>query len=375
MSEPGSNEDAASEFEKVFAPLRGSNPTRPRPEDDTVPGVAQPRPEDDVVPGAVRPRPEDDQGGGPTPLVRLEGLRKSYGAHVALEGLSFDLYPGDILGFLGPNGAGKTTALRILATILKPDQGTATLSGQALGDVDKVRKNIGYMPDFIGTYDDLHVFEYMEFFARAYAVTPDVREFAINEALTTTDLFELKMRPVDGLSRGQKQRLALARLLMHDPPVLLLDEPAAGLDPRARVQLRDILRTLGRKGKAIIVSSHVLEDLADLSNKIAVIDQGKLLAFGETSELLRRLRDSRRWKIRLREVDETERLRVFLGTQPEVQEVVYVGSDLFVTCKGGDEIAEAIHQRMFENKFRLLEFAEEALGLEELYLRITGANQ
>ncbi len=362
MSDSDSQDQAASEFEKVLAPLRES-------------GAPQPRPEDDIVPGVARPRPEDDRGGGPEPLIRLESLRKVYGSHVALEGLTFDLFPGDILGFLGPNGAGKTTALRILATILKPDQGTAKLDGHPLNEVDKVRKSIGYMPDFIGTYDDLHVFEYMEFFARAYAVAPDVREFAISEALTTTDLIDLKMKPVDGLSRGQKQRLALARLLMHDPPVLLLDEPAAGLDPRARVQLRDILRSLGKKGKAIIVSSHVLEDLADLSNKIAVIDRGQLLAFGETSDLLRRLRDSRRWKIRLREAEETERLRLYLESQAEVQEVVYVGSDLYVTFKGGDEVAEAMHQRMFENKFRLLEFAEEALGLEELYLRITGAHQ
>lgn len=351
---------AAQEFESVLAPLRSPN---------------QPRPEDEVVPGRSRPRPEDDMGAGPAPLIKVDGLRKTYGSHVALAGLSLELYPGDIMGFLGPNGAGKTTTLRILATILKPDQGSATLAGHPLSEVDKVRQKIGYMPDFIGTYDDLHVFEYMEFFARAYAVKSDLREFAINEALTTTELMDLKMRPVDGLSRGQKQRLALARLLMHDPPILLLDEPAAGLDPRARVQLRDILKTLQRKGKAIIVSSHVLEDLADLSNKIAVIEQGRLLAFGGTSDLLHRLRDSRRWKVRLRQPEETERLRIFLEAQPEVQEVIYAGNDLFVTFKGGDEVAEAMHQRMFENQFRLLEFAEEALGLEELYLRITGGGQ
>lgn len=348
-----------SEFEKVLAPLRDSSAHRPRPEDD-------------VVPGPARPRPEDDLGGGPKPLIHLEGLRKTYGSHVALDGLSLDLYPGDIMGFLGPNGAGKTTTLRILATILKPDQGTATLAGHSLEQVHEVRRKIGYMPDFIGTYDDLHVFEYMEFFARAYEVRSDLREYAINEALTTTELIDLKMRPVDGLSRGQKQRLALARLLMHDPPVLLLDEPAAGLDPRARVQLRDILRSLQQKGKAIIVSSHVLEDLADLSNKIAVIENGRLLAFGATADLLRRLRDSRRWKVRLRLAEETERLRLFLQEQPEVQNVVYAGSDLLVTFQGGEETAEAMHQRMFENGFRLLEFAEESLGLEELYLRITG---
>lgn len=337
-------------------------PRRPRPEDDVVPS-GRPRPEDDVVPS--------DSGA----LLEVQGLRKTYGSHVALEGLSFELYPGDILGFLGPNGAGKTTCLRILATILKPDSGTARLAGHGLEELEKVRRKIGYMPDFIGTYDDLYVFEYLEFFARAYDVKADLRSYAIEDALKTTGLGELRDKPVDGLSRGQKQRLALARLLMHDPPILLLDEPAAGLDPRARVELRDILRSLRKKGKAIIVSSHVLEDLTDISNKVAVIDQGRLLAFGTTTELLNRLRESRRWRVRLRDESETERLRSFLKEQREVSDVVYDGNELYVTFKGGDEVVEVMHRRLFDNDFRLLEFAEEALGLEELYLRITGAGR
>lgn len=325
------------------------------------------------MPSGQKPRPEDDLGAAQSSaILSIRDLRKSYDQHLALAGLTFDLFPGDILGFLGPNGAGKTTALRILATILKPDRGTATIAGHPLTDVDQVRTKIGYMPDFIGTYDDLHVFEYMEFFARAYRVKPEVREFAINEALATTDLTEFKKRPVDGLSRGQKQRLALARLLMHDPPVLLLDEPAAGLDPRARVKLREILRGLQQKKKAIIVSSHVLEDLSEMSNKIAVIDRGELLVFGETKDLLKRLRDARRWRIRLRDEDDNERLRVHLEAQSEVSEVLYSGEELYVTFHGGDEVVEAIHKQLFENNFRLVEFAEMALGLEELYLQITG---
>jgi ABC-2 type transport system ATP-binding protein len=347
-------EDAAA-FESVMAPLRL------RPEDDIVP-ITVPRPQDDYVPTST------------DALLKVVGLRKTYGTHVALDNISFELNPGDILGFLGPNGAGKTTCLRILATILKADSGSATIAGHGINEIELVRRQIGYMPDFIGTYDDLHVFEYLEFFARAYAVKADLREFAIAEALTTTGLSELRTKPVDGLSRGQKQRLALARLLMHDPPVLLLDEPAAGLDPRARVELRDILRNLQKKGKAIIVSSHVLEDLTDLANKVAVIDNGRLLAFGATTELLSRLRDSRRWRVRLRDDSETERLRTFLQEQRDVTEVVYAGKELYVTFKGGDEVVERVHQRLFENKFRLLEFAEEALGLEELYLRITGSS-
>lgn len=356
--------------------LSDSEASAASPEGAMAASVRSPRPEDDIVPTSPRPRPQDDVAPSDNKaLLKVAGLGKTYGAQVALDNVSFELFPGDILGFLGPNGAGKTTCLRILATILKPDSGSATLAGHGLGELEKVRRKIGYMPDFIGTYDDLYVFEYLEFFARAYDVKADLRSYAIEEALRTTGLMELKDKPVDGLSRGQKQRLALARLLMHDPPILLLDEPAAGLDPRARVELRDILRSLQKKGKAIIVSSHVLEDLTDLSNKVAVIDRGHLLAFGPTTDLLHRLRDSRRWRVRLRDESETERLRTFLQEQREVSEVVYNGEELYVTFKGGDEVVEQMHQRLFENRFRLLEFAEEALGLEELYLRITGAGR
>lgn len=341
----------------------------------------RPRPEDDVVPqrssASVAPlRPQDDSGGETNgAILKVENLRKSYEKQVALCGLSFALYPGDILGFLGPNGAGKTTALRILATIIKPDSGSAEIEGYDLNKVDEVRRRMGYMPDFIGTYEDLTVDEYMEFFARAYLVPTELREFAKQEALSTTELTELTSRPVRGLSRGQTQRLALARLLMHDPKLLLLDEPAAGLDPRARVQLRDILRELQRKGKAIIVSSHVLEDLADLSNKIAVLDQGTLLAFGDTAQLMHRLRGSRRWKIRLRDPNEMEKLRIFLDSHRDVEQVVYEGEHLFATLSGSEEVTENLHQSLFQEGFKLLEFSEESLGLEELYLRITSINQ
>ena len=319
------------------------------------------------------PTPADDPGASAaTPLLKVQDIHKSYDGQEALKGISFELFGGEIMGFLGPNGAGKTTLLRILATIIKPTSGTALIDGKSIEDVDHARRRLGYMPDFIGTYDELTVDEYMEFFARAYLVPADMREFSKSEALGTTGLIELKDKPVTGLSRGQTQRLALARLLMHDPPILLLDEPAAGLDPRARVQLRDILKELQRKGKAIIVSSHVLEDLTDLSNKIAVIDQGVLLAFGGTQALLSRLRDGRRWKIRLRDGEETERLRAFLEEREDVREVLYHGDHLMVTFVGGEETTEEVHHALFKEGFRLLEFAEEALGLEELYLRITG---
>jgi ABC-2 type transport system ATP-binding protein len=359
--QPGDSEAAAA-FDSVLAPLleRG--------------GSGAPIP---VVPDTPLPRLVDDYVApeGAEAVLRVEGLSKSFGDQVALESLSFELFPGDIMGFLGPNGAGKTTTLRILATVLKADKGSAAVAGFKLTEYQQIRRHIGYLPDFIGSYDDLQVSEYMEFFARAYNVKADRRQAAITEALAMTELADLRSHLVGSLSRGKQQRLALARLLMHDPKLLLLDEPAAGLDPRARVQLRDILRALRRQGKAIILSSHVLEDLAEVSNKVAVLDRGRLLAFGTTSELLSRLRESRRWRLRMRQPEELDKLRLFLQQQPEVSSVAFAGSELYATFQGGDEVVEAVHHRLFEQGFRVLEFAEEALGLEELYLRITGAGE
>jgi len=214
------------------------------------------------------------------PLVKADNIGKNYDGQQALKGISFELYPGDILGLLGPNGAGKTTLLRILATLVKPDEGTALINGGPLDEVDQIRRKIGYLPDFIGTYDELTVDEYMEFFARAYLVPPERRESAKLEALEGTGLTELKEKPVTALSRGETQRLALARLLMHDPAILLLDEPVSGLDFQEQARLGEILKELQRKGKAIIVSSPVLEELKDFCNKLAVLDQGALVACG-----------------------------------------------------------------------------------------------
>lgn len=307
-----------------------------------------------------------------SPLIKVEGLGKSYGDLCALSDLSFELYPGDLLGFLGPNGSGKTTALRILATVLRPSCGTAWVGGHPISEVQEVRIKMGYMPDFIGSYDDLTIDEYMEFFARAYLVPPDMRAFAKKEALVSTGLLDLAHRPVQGLSRGQSQRLALARLLMHDPPVLLLDEPAAGLDPRARVELRDILKELQKRKKAIIVSSHVLEDLSDLCNKIAVVENGKLLAFGATRELMTQLTESRRWVLRTTDPSPSDRLREALLAWPNVTGVEYEQNALVMTFSGDENEVADLHTHLVTEGFRLVEFAEQALSLEDLYLRITG---
>lgn len=354
-AEPDDDHQAAAAFETVMAPLRsrlGDSaapllPDRPQPLEDLVSPV------------------------GVEAVLRAEGLYKSYSGVPALENFSLELYPGDVMGLLGPHGAGKTTAMRILATILAPDKGAASVAGHPLAEVDKARRQIGYMPDFLGVYDDLLVWEYMEFFARAYGVNARERQAAIDEALTITSLTDLRARPLDGLSNTIKQRLALARLLMHKPRVLLLDEPAAGLDPRTRAELRDILRLLREKGMAILLSSHQLEDLADLCNKVTLLDQGKTLVAGSMRSLLDRLRDTRRWRLRVREEAETQRLHAFLVEH--ARDVALSGQELYATIPGGDEAVEQLHATLFEAKFRLLDFAEEPLGLEDLYKRLLGA--
>ncbi|MEW6280241.1 MAG: ATP-binding cassette domain-containing protein [Candidatus Eremiobacterota bacterium] len=344
---------------------------QPRPQDDVVP--RQPRPEDDVVPR--RPRPEDDvvpRSEAPCAdgaVLDVRALSKRYGTVLAVNKLSMKLFPGDILGFLGPNGAGKTTTLRMLATVLAADGGDAYVAGHSLREVQEVRARVGYMPDFLGVYDDLLVKEYLEFFARAYKIAPHHRDFVIKEALETTRLTHLQENLVDGLSRGQKQRLGLARLLMHDPALFLLDEPAAGLDPRARVELRDILKGLQQRGKALIVSSHILSDLADFCNKVAILVHGNLLVFEETSRLIDKLRGSRR--VRIRTLARGEELRTTLEATEHVRSVSWEGEELVLEFQGHDRELADLHRAVMDKGFPLITFAEDPWDLEDLYLQIT----
>lgn len=347
------------------------------------PGPYRPRPEDDVVP-SQRPVRTDTGGAGFLGLLDppgdrppcfdgavldIRGLTKVYGNQVAVNELFMRLFPGDILGFLGPNGAGKTTTLRMLATVLAADAGTAYVDGHPLSEVEKVRAKVGYMPDFLGVYDDLLVKEYLEFFARAYKISASTREFVIREALETTRLTALENNPVDGLSRGQKQRLGLARLLMHDPALLLLDEPAAGLDPRARVDLRDILRGLQKRGKAMIVSSHILSDLADMCNKIAILVGGKLLVFQTTEKLIDQLHGQRRLKLRL--LDRIDEARQLLAQDSRVSDLQFQGEELVFEYQGHNAELAALNRRLVESGYEVSLFSEEQRDLQEIYLQVT----
>ena len=219
-------------------------------------------------------------------MIRCEGLTKWYGDFLALDQLDLELAPGDLFGFIGPNGAGKTTTMKILATLLSPTSGRAFVGGHdVMRSPEEVRRLVGYMPDFFGVYREMRVAEYLAFFAAAYRVPSSRRNVVVEDLLTLVDLRHKSQDLVGALSRGMQQRLGLARALVHDPQVLILDEPASGLDPRARVEVREILKELRNMGKTIVLSSHILPELADVCNRIGVIARGRLLAFGSLDEV------------------------------------------------------------------------------------------
>src|SRR5687767_8875463 len=224
-------------------------------------------------------------------MIECRDLTKKYGELFAVDRLSLKLEPGDVYGFIGPNGSGKTTTMRMLATLLNPSWGEATVCGHSIYTGSKeIRRAIGYMPDFFGVYDDMKVAEYLEFFAAAYRIPVGARKKKVDQVLDYVDLGYKRDALVTSLSRGMTQRLGLARVLLHDPQVLLLDEPASGLDPRARIEIRGLLKELRNMGKTIMVSSHILPELADICNKIGIIEKGELLVNDSVTEVMRRVR-------------------------------------------------------------------------------------
>ena len=225
-------------------------------------------------------------------MIKTENLTKKYGELFAVKGIELDLQQGDLFGFIGPNGAGKTTTMRIIATLSEPSWGEAYVCNHSIySEPKEIRRLVGYMPDFFGVYDDMKVIEYLEFFAAAYRIKGPARRKKCDEMLEIVDLDFKRDAFANTLSRGQTQRLGLARVLLHDPQVLLLDEPLSGLDPRARIEMRNLLRRLGQTGKTIIVSSHILPELADVCNKIGIIDRGVMSFSDDVSEVIKKVRD------------------------------------------------------------------------------------
>lgn len=304
-------------------------------------------------------------------MLEVKNLRKEYGGLTAVKGVSFSLQPGDIFGFIGSNGAGKTTTIRMISTLLEPTSGTAVLNG---ADVRKdpmaVRRMIGYMPDFFGLYDDVKVWEYLDFFAAIYEVPVRERPAIIDNVLELTDLTVKKDAFVQSLSRGMQQRLCLARCLVHDPALLLLDEPASGLDPRARAELKELIVELGRMGKIVIVSSHILPELADFCNTVGIIERGEMLAFGAVDQIVRDLHPTRALEARL--LRDVEAAATVVGTLPGVLGAKASGEDLIRIEFNGDEEAQAeVVRALVHGGHGVLTFREEQADLEDVFLKLT----
>jgi ABC-2 type transport system ATP-binding protein len=303
-------------------------------------------------------------------MIETHDLTKMYGELYALNRLNLNLSQGDVYGFIGPNGAGKTTTMRILATLLNPSWGEATVCGYSIYTGSKeIRRVIGYMPDFFGVYDDMKVVEYLEFFASAYRIKGAARRKICEEVLELVDLTYKRDALVTSLSRGMTQRLGLARTLLHDPQVLLLDEPASGLDPRARIEMRALLKELRNMGKTILVSSHILPELADICNKIGIIEQGVLLVNGEVSEVMKQVRTDIVLNIAV-----AQRLTDAAGlleNQPEVESVQDKNGVLVVKLNEGVVQYGFLANRLIEQGYELTMFKEDEINLETAFMHLT----
>lgn len=303
-------------------------------------------------------------------MVHIKGLTKRYAKLTAVDGLSFHIARGDAFGFIGPNGAGKTTTIRMLATLLTPDGGTATVSGYDIRqDPESVRAKVGYMPDFFGLYDDMRVWEYLDFFGAAYRVPASDRPGLIDDVLELTDLTGKKDAYVDALSRGMKQRLCLAKTLVHDPDVLLLDEPASGLDPRARIEIRELLLELCKMDKTILISSHILTEMSELCNKVAIIEQGKLVMAGAVAEISNRLEGGLRLVIRVK--DSLEEACAFAANLPGIAGVEPRDGHLEATYVGEPDAQHEVLSALVTGGFRVQSFTEQETNLESMYMRLT----
>ncbi len=304
-------------------------------------------------------------------MLEVNNLAKSYAGFQAVRGISFSLEPGEIFGFIGSNGAGKTTTIRMIATLLEPSAGSASVDGFDIwNDPMEVRRRLGYMPDFFGLYDDVKVWEYLDFWAAIYSIPARERNAVIDNVLELTDLTVKKQSMVSSLSRGMQQRLCLAKCLVHDPMVLLLDEPASGLDPRARAELKELIAELGKMGKIIVISSHILPELADFCTSVGIIEQGEMKAVGPISDISRNLRDEKILEIRL--LDKATEAGMFLHGKPGVLNTHVMGSTTLKVEFNGDHQSQAeLLAALISNEYMVIGFTEEAADLEDVFLKLT----
>lgn len=316
------------------------------------------------------------------PMIETINLTKRYADLVALDNLNLSIDEGDCFGFIGPNGAGKTTTIKILATLLKPSSGQAQIAGLTVGYQNRqIRPLIGYVPDFMGAYEDMVVTEYLEFFAAAYNIHGQARRKVVKDVLELTDLGYKATAEVNSLSRGMQQRLSIARVLLHDPKVLLMDEPASGLDPRARIEIRELLKELKRMGKTILISSHILHELAELCNVVGIIERGQLLYSGSVAEILRRAKVGQ--VVHIAVDQRLEQAAELIATVPGVDKVRIVAGDGTAAGGGNGRILHVEYNQgsgrsytdlpniLINNGYRLTQFSEEPVNLETAFMRLT----
>lgn len=307
---------------------------------------------------------------GEVNMIRIENLRKNFGRMEALRGLSLEIEKGQVFGFVGPNGAGKSTTMLILATLMEPSSGHAYVGGYDVTRYPReVRKLIGYMPDFFGVYDNITADEYLDFFASNYDIPPDKRKQIIPQLLELVSLSHKRDAYVDSLSRGMKQRLCLARCLVHNPEVLILDEPASGLDPRARIELREIIKELKAMGKTIIISSHILPELAEMCDVIGIIEAGELVASGNVDEIYARMQGKKILHIRL--LDRWAEAMEQLQKMPAISAVRRENELIIADFNGTDEEQSALLLQLAASGLPITSFAEAGGNLEEIFLEIT----
>lgn len=304
------------------------------------------------------------------PMISLSRLHRTFGTTRAVNDISFEVRRGEVFGYIGPNGAGKTTSMRILATLDLPSAGDAFVDGfSVIDDPDRVRRRLGFMPDYFGTYPNVNVREYLDFFARSYGLRGKERLKAMRYVMNFTYLEQLAEKPITGLSKGMKQRLCLGRSMIHDPAVLILDEPAAGLDPRARIELREMIGRLASDGKSILISSHILTELAEMCHTVGIIEQGKLLAVGRVDDIRKQVRPTNVVKVTL--LREAEKLAPWLTERGDVGEIRVDGQQAWFTHTGDRESEAGLLKSMIEAGFAVIEFGAQQQSLEEVFMQVT----
>jgi ABC-2 type transport system ATP-binding protein len=307
-------------------------------------------------------------------VIKTVNLTKKYGDMYAIRSIDLDLHQGDLFGFIGPNGAGKTTTMRIIATLLAPTYGEANVCDHSIySNPKEIRRLVGFMPDFFGVYDDMTVIEYLEFFAAAYRINGPQRRKRCDEMLEIVDLNFKRDAYANTLSRGQTQRLGLARVLIHDPQVLLLDEPLSGLDPRARIEMRNLLRRLGELGKTIIVSSHILPELADICNKVGIINRGEMGFNGPISDLIKLVRPQTVLEIQLAPGSDQPAVVGYLQASESVERVEAKADTLEITLREGVDDFSQLARGLVLAGHAFRKFSEKETNLESAFMALTRA--